>query len=184
MGRLEGKVAIITGGNSGVGAATAVKFAAEGAKVVITARREAPLQEVADKIRAAGGEVLPVASDISKVEDAKKVVEETLKAFGKRGEIDALRVCSPYRRRSVVLEVYGDVLDALHFRHGFRSIRGLDVGYDEPLLVGLVTVAFHADPAEFRTVRAPYRIGVVSASHLDDLCLCRAYIIYVYFRIC
>ena len=83
MGRLEGKVAIITGGNSGVGAATAVKFAAEGAKVIITARREAPLQEVADKIRAAGGEVLPVVSDISKVEDAKKVVEETLKAFGK-----------------------------------------------------------------------------------------------------
>ena len=83
MGRLEGKVAIVTGGNSGVGAATAVKFAAEGAKVVITARREAPLQEVADKIRAAGGEVLPVVSDISKVEDAKKVVEETLKAFGK-----------------------------------------------------------------------------------------------------
>lgn len=57
MNRLAGKVAIITGGNSGVGAATAVKFAAEGAKVVITARREAPLLEVAEKIRAAGGEV-------------------------------------------------------------------------------------------------------------------------------
>lgn len=83
MGRLEGKVAIITGGNSGVGAATAVKFAAEGAKVVITARREAPLQEVADKIREAGGEVLPVVSDISKDEDAKRIVEETLGAFGK-----------------------------------------------------------------------------------------------------
>ena len=83
MNRLENKVAIITGGNSGVGAATAIKFAAEGAKVVITARREAPLLEVAEKIRAAGGEVLPVVSDISKAEDAKRVVEETLKAFGK-----------------------------------------------------------------------------------------------------
>ncbi len=83
MGRLEGKVAVITGGNSGVGAATAVKFAAEGAKVVITARREAPLQEVADKIREAGGEVLSVVSDISKDEDAKRVVEETLAAYGK-----------------------------------------------------------------------------------------------------
>ncbi len=83
MGRLEGKVAIITGGNSGVGAATAVKFAAEGAKVVITARREAPLEEVAAQIRASGGEVLPVVSDISKVDDAKKVVAETLAAFGK-----------------------------------------------------------------------------------------------------
>ncbi len=83
MGRLDGKVAIITGGNSGVGAATAVKFAAEGAKVVITARREAPLMEVADKIREAGGEVLPVVSDISKDEDAKRVAAETLEAFGK-----------------------------------------------------------------------------------------------------
>ena len=83
MNRLQGKVAIITGGNSGVGAATALKFADEGARVVITARREAPLQEVAEKIRAAGGEVLPVVSDISKAEDAKRVLAETLAAFGK-----------------------------------------------------------------------------------------------------
>ena len=83
MARLEGKVAIITGGNSGVGAATAIKFASEGAKVVITARREAPLAEVADKIRAAGGEVLPIVSDISKAEDAKMVAAKTIEAFGK-----------------------------------------------------------------------------------------------------
>ena len=83
MGRLDGKVAIITGGNSGVGAATAVKFAAEGAKVVITARRVAPLEEVAAKIREAGGEVLAIASDISKADDAKKVVADTLAEFGK-----------------------------------------------------------------------------------------------------
>lgn len=83
MNRLNGKVAIITGGNSGVGAATAIKFAAEGAKVVITARREAPLLEVAEKIREAGGEALPVVSDISKAEDAKRVLGATLEAFGK-----------------------------------------------------------------------------------------------------
>ncbi len=83
MKRLEGKVAIITGGNSGVGAATAVKFAAEGAKVVITARRAGPLEEVAAKIREAGGEVLPIASDISNVEDARRIVATTLENFGK-----------------------------------------------------------------------------------------------------
>ena len=83
MNRLEGKVAVITGGNSGVGAATALKFASEGAKVVITARREAQLEEVAAMIREAGGEVLPVVSDISKPEDAKRVVAETLAKFGK-----------------------------------------------------------------------------------------------------
>ena len=83
MNRLEGKVAIITGGNSGVGAATAVKFVNEGAKVVITARREAQLEEVAAKIRELGGEVLPICSDISKPEDAVRVVAETMAKFGK-----------------------------------------------------------------------------------------------------
>ncbi len=83
MDRLKDKVAIITGGNSGVGAVTAVKFAAEGAKVVITARRAAMLEDVAEQIRAAGGEVLAVPGDISKPEDAENVVAETLKAFGK-----------------------------------------------------------------------------------------------------
>lgn len=83
MNRLEGKVAIITGGNSGVGAATAMKFAQEGAKVVITARRQAQLEEVAAKIREAGGEVLPITSDISKVEDAKTVVSSVIEKYGK-----------------------------------------------------------------------------------------------------
>lgn len=83
MNRLEGKVAIITGGNSGVGAATAMKFAQEGAKVVITARRQAQLEEVAAKIREAGGEVLPITSDISKVEDAKTVVSAVMEKYGK-----------------------------------------------------------------------------------------------------
>ena len=69
MTRLNGKVAIITGGNSGVGAATALLFAKEGAKVVITARREEKLKEVAAQIEAAGGIVYPLSADISKAEE-------------------------------------------------------------------------------------------------------------------
>ncbi len=83
MGRLEGKVAVITGGNSGVGAATAQLFAKEGAKVVISARRMAPLEEVANKIREAGGEVLAIATDISKPEDAKNLIEKAVETYGK-----------------------------------------------------------------------------------------------------
>ena len=83
MGRLEGKVVIVTGGNSGVGAATAMLFAKEGAKVVISARRQAQLDEVAAKIREAGGEVLPVVTDISKPEDARNLVAKTVEAYGK-----------------------------------------------------------------------------------------------------
>ncbi|MBD5549224.1 MAG: SDR family oxidoreductase [Lachnospiraceae bacterium] len=83
MGRLEGKVAIITGGNSGVGAAAAMLFAKEGAKVVISARRQAQLEEVANKIKEAGGEVLSVVTDISKPQDAQNLVSKAVEAFGK-----------------------------------------------------------------------------------------------------
>lgn len=81
--RLDGKVAIITGGNSGIGKATALLFAKEGAKVVITARREKQLQKVSEEILAMGGNVLAVASDISNPAECTKVVNETLEKFGK-----------------------------------------------------------------------------------------------------
>ncbi|MBE5758851.1 MAG: SDR family oxidoreductase [Clostridiales bacterium] len=83
MGRLDGKVAIVTGGNSGVGAVTAELFAKEGAKVVISARRLPQLEEVAEKIRANGGEVLAVPTDVSKVEDVENLVNKTVEAYGK-----------------------------------------------------------------------------------------------------
>lgn len=76
MGRLENKVVIITGGNSGIGACTAELFAKEGAKVIISARRVEQLEEVAAKIREAGGEVLVVPCDISKKEQCAEVIEK------------------------------------------------------------------------------------------------------------
>lgn len=83
MGRLEGKVAIITGGNSGVGATTAELFAKEGAKVVITARREPQLEEIAQRIRANGGEVTVVRCDVSKVEEVEAMVNKAVETYGR-----------------------------------------------------------------------------------------------------
>lgn len=83
MDRLKGKVAVITGGNSGVGEATAKLFAKEGATVVITARREAALEKVAEEIKAAGGEVYAVSTDISKPEDPEKLMEAVIEKYGK-----------------------------------------------------------------------------------------------------
>lgn len=83
MNRLQGKTAIITGGNSGVGAATALLFAAEGANVVISARRVAALEDEAAKIRAIGGKVLTVPTDISKKEDCENLVAKTVETFGR-----------------------------------------------------------------------------------------------------
>ena len=83
MNRLKDKVVIVTGGNSGVGAAAAKLLAAEGAKVVITARRAAALEAVAKEIETAGGTVLAVPTDISKPGDAENLVEKTMEKFGK-----------------------------------------------------------------------------------------------------
>lgn len=83
MNRLKDKVVIVTGGNSGVGAAAAKLLAAEGAKVVITARRAAALEAVAKEIEVFGGEVLAVPTDISKPGDAENLVEKVIEKFGK-----------------------------------------------------------------------------------------------------
>lgn len=82
MGRLEGKTAVITGGNSGIGACTAELFAKEGAKVVLSARRTEQLEAIAEKIRAAGGEALAVPCDISDREQCRAVVRKAVEAFG------------------------------------------------------------------------------------------------------
>ena len=82
MGRLDGKVCIITGSNSGVGAAAAELFAKEGAKVVITARRQDKLDEEANKIRSMGGTVLAVKCDVSKEEEVIALVKKVVEEFG------------------------------------------------------------------------------------------------------
>ena len=82
MGRLDGKVVIITGANSGVGAATAKLFSNEGAKVVLSARRVEALKEVQAEIIKAGGEALIVPTDISKVNDCENLINKTVEAYG------------------------------------------------------------------------------------------------------
>ncbi len=83
MGRLDNKIAIVTGGNSGIGEATAKLFAREGASVVITARRETELKRVCDEITAAGGTCLYVPGDVRVTADVENVVAKTLEAFGR-----------------------------------------------------------------------------------------------------
>lgn len=82
MNMLEGKVAIVTGASSGIGRAIATLFADQGAAVVLTARREALLNEVAGAIRARGGRAAILAGDIRLPETHDRLVECAASAFG------------------------------------------------------------------------------------------------------
>jgi NAD(P)-dependent dehydrogenase (short-subunit alcohol dehydrogenase family) len=82
-GELEGKVALVTGGTTGIGRDTAVLFAKEGAKVVVSGRREAEGKETMDMIRAAGADGLLVQGDVSKATDVEDLVKKTVAKFGR-----------------------------------------------------------------------------------------------------
>jgi NAD(P)-dependent dehydrogenase (short-subunit alcohol dehydrogenase family) len=81
MTTLADKVAIVTGGGTGIGRGIALALAAEGCKVVICGRRESPLSKVAEEITASGGEVLALRVDVSQEEDAARLVEKAHQAF-------------------------------------------------------------------------------------------------------
>ncbi len=81
--QLEGKVAIVTGGGKGIGRAISLAFASEGADVVVAARTESSLKEVAAEIEAIGRKSLVVVTDLSKAESPLNVVDRTLEKFGK-----------------------------------------------------------------------------------------------------
>ena len=83
MGRLEGKVAIVTGASSGMGAAITKRFAAEGAKVIAIARRKEKLQGVIDEVVRKGGTAIAVSGDVAKEEDVKNAVKTAVREFGK-----------------------------------------------------------------------------------------------------
>ena len=81
--RLAGKVALITGGTSGIGRATALLFAREGARVAITGRDEVRGRVVLHDIKGAGSEGIFVRADVRSADDCRRAVDETLKAFKK-----------------------------------------------------------------------------------------------------
>ncbi len=83
MATFNGKVALITGGTSGIGKATAIAFAKAGAKVVLSGRREKEGLAVVEEIKKAGGIAHFIQADVAKEADVKRLVEQTVAKFGR-----------------------------------------------------------------------------------------------------
>lgn len=81
-GLLDGQVALVTGGSSGIGRAAALAFAAEGARVVVAGRRAEQLAETVRLIEASGGEAFFVKADVTKAEEVEALVAQTVRTYG------------------------------------------------------------------------------------------------------
>ncbi len=121
--RLEGKVAIVTGGGSGMGQATAILFAKEGAKVVIACRNTAGSgEETASIIKKAGGEAIFIKTDVSKAQDVQNMVKAAIDAYGR---LDVL-----YNNAAVQGNVFltPDVTEELYDKYMDINLKGVWLG--------------------------------------------------------
>ena len=112
MSRLAGKVAIVTGGAGGIGAATAHELAREGAAVAVVDIDEAKANGVADEIRSTGAQVIALGGDLAEEDAAKNVVQATVAAFGRVDVLHnnaALTASSFLSRDTTVAEMPIDV---------------------------------------------------------------------------
>ncbi|HLQ66451.1 MAG TPA: 3-oxoacyl-[acyl-carrier-protein] reductase [Candidatus Limnocylindrales bacterium] len=122
-GRFDGKVAVVTGGGKGIGLAVSRRFAAEGARVVLSGRDQAALEAAAAGIRSEGGEALPVVADTAKTGEAERLCDATLEAYARA---DILVNNAGVTRDGLLLRMSDEDWDVVldtNLKGAFRCIR-------------------------------------------------------------
>ncbi len=121
MGKLDGQVAIIFGASSGMGYATARLFAQEGANVVVAARRQGPLSELAQAIARQGGEALALAADVSVRQEVDAVVQAAVARWGRLDVVvNAAGINAPDRRLEVLQQETWDRIVGINLTGAFH----------------------------------------------------------------
>jgi 3-oxoacyl-[acyl-carrier protein] reductase len=123
MGRLDGRVAFLTGAGRGIGAASAAKLAAEGAAVAVTDMDLAPAEATAEAIRSAGGRALAIAVDVTNREQVEAAAERAAREFG---QLDILVALAGITRDNLLFKMSDDDWDGVittHLKGSFIAAR-------------------------------------------------------------
>jgi 3-oxoacyl-[acyl-carrier protein] reductase len=123
MGRLDGRVAFLTGAGRGIGAATAARLAAEGAAVAVTDMDLGPAEETAESIRAGGGQSIALAVDVTERDNVESAVERTAQELGR---LDILVACAGITRDQLLFKMTDDEWDGVidtHLKGSFMAAR-------------------------------------------------------------
>ncbi len=159
MKKLEGKVAVITGGNSGIGLATAKEFALEGAKIVISGRDEKTLAQAKSEI---GGDVLAIQTDVAQLSDIDKLYAAVKERFGK---IDVLFVNAGigiFKPLEAVTEEDFDLQMNVNLKGAYFTIqKAVPLLNDDASIILTTSIAAHVGMPNM-SIYAASKAGVIS----------------------
>jgi len=159
MGRLDGRVAILTGAGRGIGAATAAKLAAEGAAVAVTDMDLGPAEETAETIRSAGGRALAVGVDVTQREQVEAAAARAAQEFGR---LDILVACAGITRDNLLFKMSDDDWDGVintHLKGSFIAARAtqkymVEQRYGKMIFISSTSALGNRGQANYSTVKA------------------------------